>query len=83
MRLELPAVGGLAPSRRQRNRTGLGLLGTHELGAVGLVVRIGEMIAYQAYNIKSPLDGEAAMWADLNQSELPIDSRAMRPADLE
>ena len=32
-----------------------------------LVVRIGEMIAYQAYNIKSPLDGEAAMWADLNQ----------------
>src|SRR5581483_12011888 len=31
-----------------------------------LIVRIGEMIAYQAYNIKSPLDGEAAMWADLH-----------------
>jgi hypothetical protein len=33
---------------------------------VDLVVRIGEMITYQAYNIKSPLDGEAAMWADLH-----------------
>jgi ubiquitin-protein ligase len=43
-----------------------------------LVVRIGEMIAYQAYNIKSPLDGEAAMWADLNQKRLPIDTRDLR-----
>src|SRR5262249_10135293 len=25
---------------------------------VDLVIRIGEMLAYQAYNIKSPLDGE-------------------------
>lgn len=38
-----------------------------------LVVRIGEMIAYQAYNIKSPLDAEAAMWADLHAAELPVD----------
>lgn len=48
-----------------------------------LVVRIGEMIAYQAYNIRSPLDGEAAMWADLNQTKLPLDTRNMRPAALE
>ena len=48
---------------------------------VDLVVRIGEMIAYQAYNIKSPLDGEAAMWADLNPDRLPIDGRSLRPAD--
>jgi predicted Zn finger-like uncharacterized protein len=47
-----------------------------------LVVRIGEMIAYQAYNIKSPLDGEAAMWADLHQSMLPIDGRDFTPPDL-
>ena len=40
-----------------------------------LVVMIWGMIAYQVYNIKSPLDGEAAMWADLNQSMLPIDGR--------
>ena len=42
---------------------------------VDLVVRIGEMIAYQAYNVKSPLDGEAAMWADLHLKELPVDDR--------
>jgi hypothetical protein len=49
---------------------------------VDLVVRIGEMIAYQAYNVKSPLDGEAAMWADLNQHRLPIDKRDLRPPGL-
>lgn len=43
-----------------------------------LVIRIGEMIAYQAYNIRSPLDAEAAMWADLNQDKLPTDSRDIR-----
>ena len=40
---------------------------------VDLVVRIGEMIAYQAYNVKSPLNGEAAMWADMNRDRLPVD----------
>lgn len=49
---------------------------------VDLIIRIGEMLAYQAYNIKSPLDGEAAMWADLNQHMLPIDNRDLRPAAL-
>ncbi len=48
-----------------------------------LVVRIGEMIAYQAYNIKSPLNGEAAMWADLNHERLPVDSRFLRPVTME
>ncbi len=48
---------------------------------VDLVVRIGEMLAYQAYNIKSPLDAEAAMWADLNQHKLPTDPRDLRPAE--
>jgi ubiquitin-protein ligase len=47
-----------------------------------LVVRIGELLAYQAYNIKSPLDAEAAMWADLHPSELPTDSRNLHPAEL-
>jgi ubiquitin-protein ligase len=45
---------------------------------VDLIVKIGEMIAYQAYNIKSPLNGEAAMWADLNVARLPIDARDLR-----
>ena len=48
---------------------------------VDLVVRVGEMIAYQAYNIKSPLDGEAAMWTDLNRNRLPIDSRTLMPPE--
>jgi len=50
---------------------------------VDLVVRIAEMIAYQAYNIKSPLDAEAAMWADLNMRKLPVDTRNMRPPELD
>jgi molybdopterin/thiamine biosynthesis adenylyltransferase/ubiquitin-protein ligase len=50
---------------------------------VDLVIRIGEMITYQAYNIKSPLDGEAAMWADLNRKLLPIDNCSLQPPDLD
>jgi ubiquitin-protein ligase len=50
---------------------------------VDLVIRIGEMIAYQAYNIKSPLDAEAAMWADLNADHLPTDPRNLRPPELD
>ena len=46
-----------------------------------LVVRIGEMIAYQSYNIKSPLDGEAAMWADMNNTLLPIDKTDLLPPE--
>jgi ubiquitin-protein ligase/ribosomal protein S27E len=49
---------------------------------VDLAVRIGEMLAYQAYNIQSPLDAEAAMWADLNVHQLPTDTRSMRPGDM-
>ena len=50
---------------------------------VDLVVRIGELITYQAHNIKSPLDGEAAMWADLHMKELPVDDRNLRPPELD
>ena len=50
---------------------------------VDLVIRIGELITYQAYNIKSPLDGEAAMWADLHMKQLPIDDRNLRPPELD
>lgn len=50
---------------------------------VDLIVRIGEMIAYQAYNIKSPLDAHAAMWADLHPDQLPTDARTIRPAEEE
>jgi predicted Zn finger-like uncharacterized protein len=42
-----------------------------------MVARIGEMIAYQSYNTKSPLNGEAARWVDENQERLPLDPVAM------
>lgn len=44
-----------------------------------LIVRIGEIITYQSYNIHSPLDGLAAQWADLNPQYLPTDSRFLMP----
>jgi ubiquitin-protein ligase len=50
---------------------------------VDLVIRIGEMIGFQAYNIQSPLDGEAAMWTDLHRDQLPIDARNLRPPSWE
>lgn len=39
-----------------------------------LVVRIGEMLSYQSYNVKSPLNGDAAQWAEKNRDRLPIDT---------
>jgi ubiquitin-protein ligase len=46
-----------------------------------LVIRIGQMLAFQEYNIRSPLDAEAAMWADLNSQNLPIDPRDLHPPE--
>lgn len=42
-----------------------------------MVARIGEMIAYQSYNTKSPLNGEAARWVEQNESRLPLDASAI------
>ena len=44
-----------------------------------LVIRIGRMIAYQEFNIKSPLNGLAAKWADGNATLLPVDNREIEP----
>ncbi len=38
-----------------------------------IVIRIAEMIAYQSYNLKSPLNGDAAQWTDKNRFKLPTD----------
>lgn len=43
----------------------------------GMVARIGEMLAYQSYNTKSPLNGEAARWVDEHIEELPLDKVSM------
>jgi ubiquitin-protein ligase len=48
-----------------------------------MIARIGEMIAYQSYNVKSPLNGEAARWAEQNLERLPLDRVNMRVDELE
>jgi ubiquitin-protein ligase len=37
-----------------------------------LVVRIAEMLCYQSYNLKSPLNAKAAAWAEQNLHLLPL-----------
>lgn len=37
-----------------------------------MVVRIAEMICYQSYNLKSPLNAVAAAWAEQNIQSLPL-----------
>jgi hypothetical protein len=39
-----------------------------------LVQRVGEILAYQSYNTKSPLNGRAARWVDEHRDHLPIDA---------
>ena len=38
-----------------------------------LVVRVAEMVCYQSYNVKSPLNAKAAAWAEQNLSSLPLE----------
>ncbi|MEQ8211018.1 MAG: ubiquitin-conjugating enzyme E2 [Lacipirellulaceae bacterium] len=46
-----------------------------------IVTRIGEMIAYQSYNVKSPLNGEAARWVEDNKDRLPLDPVSLLPEE--
>lgn len=39
---------------------------------VSLVLRIAEMICFQSYNVKSPLNAEAAVWVTEHEDELPL-----------
>ncbi len=48
-------------------------------GLDDLVIRIGRLITYQEYNVKSPLNGLAAQWASEHAHLLPIDSREIAP----
>jgi predicted Zn finger-like uncharacterized protein len=42
-----------------------------------IITRIGEMLAYQTYNVKSPLNGEAARWVEENKHRVPLDPVSM------
>jgi len=46
-----------------------------------LVARVGEMITFQSYNTKSPLNGDAARWVDKNRDRLPLDPVSMLVED--
>lgn len=37
-----------------------------------MIVHIGEMICYQSYNLKSPLNAKAAAWAEQHLAALPL-----------
>lgn len=39
-----------------------------------MVVHIGQMICFQSYNLKSPLNAKAAVWAEENITRLPLHS---------
>ena len=38
-----------------------------------LIIRIGEMICFQSFNVKSPLNARAAIWVKNNIALLPLD----------
>ena len=48
-----------------------------------IVARIGELISYQSYNTKSPLNGEAARWVEENLDQVPLDPISMLPDEPE
>ena len=53
-------------------------IGDHWTAAESLdqmIQRIGEMLAFQSYNIKSPLNASAAAWAEINMDKLPLEAK--------
>jgi ubiquitin-protein ligase len=38
-----------------------------------MIIHVGEMICYQSYNTKSPLNAEAAAWVSQNPGSVPLD----------
>lgn len=50
---------------------------------VDIVYQIGDLIMYQAYNIKSPLNGIAAKWARENPDLLPLATTVIRKPDVQ
>jgi ubiquitin-protein ligase len=44
-----------------------------------LIVRVGQMIAFQKHNVKSPLNAEAAIWCEQNLARFPVDRTDIYP----
>jgi ubiquitin-protein ligase len=39
-----------------------------------MVVHIAQMVCFQSYNLKSPLNAQAAAWAEQNLAQLPLET---------
>jgi len=50
---------------------------------VDIIIKIGQMIMYQDYNPKSPLNGIAAQWAVQNERLLPVDNKDLYQPDVD
>jgi ubiquitin-protein ligase len=48
-----------------------------------IIIHIGEMIQYQNYNPKSPLDPVAARWAEQNEPLLPIGNQDLTQPEVD
>jgi ubiquitin-protein ligase len=58
---------------------------TEDIGAASqtldqTIIFIGEMITYQAYNLQSPRNGDAARWTSEHIDELPLENVDLTPA---
>lgn len=53
------------------------------LGLSDVIVTIGEMIQYQRYNVKSPLNGAAAEWAEKHEELFPVGNVNLYLGDIE
>ncbi len=47
---------------------------------VQMVFRVAEMLSYQSYNLKSPLNAKAAAWAEQNLNLLPFEASDLSQA---
>ncbi len=50
---------------------------------VDIVIQIGQMIQYQSYNPKSPLNAVAARWAQQHEHLFPIDTTDLYQPDID
>jgi ubiquitin-protein ligase len=66
-------------------RNGIVCIGDHWAAGgetlVDLIVKVGDMIQFKEYNIKSPMDAEAARWARANEGRFPIGNLELYPQE--
>ena len=46
---------------------------------VDIIAHIGDMIQYRSYNLKSPVNKDAAAWARHNEKSFPVGTRTIVP----